>query len=124
MARGVKMFSEKKLRLTIWLLVFLALVISGCASIVSYRDIGSLELDNLEVLGTVQVEMQNAMTHWWDGSVTLENKQEAYTALLAKAKIVYQRNDIDVVNISITGQNGIQTRVDLTATGYVVVVTE
>ncbi|MDR0320965.1 MAG: hypothetical protein LBI28_05630 [Treponema sp.] len=97
-------------------------VFISCVSMVSYRDIGSLDTSNLEVLGVVEIVMKNANLHWWDGSVTNENKQEAYDSLLAKAKIVYQRNDIDIVNISITGQNGVSTRVDLTAIGYVIVV--
>ena len=107
-----------------FLVCFCGIFISCASSMVSYRDIGPLELNNLEVLGTVEIEMKNANTNWWDGSVTLENKQEAYEALLAKAKLVYQRNDIDVLNISITGHNSVQTRVNLKAIGYVVVVKE
>jgi len=78
----------------------------------------------LEILGTVEIVMKNANTHWWDGSVTNDNKQEAYTALLQRAKILYKRNDIDVFNISITGNSIWTTSPDLKAVGYVVVVNE
>jgi len=93
----------------------------SCTSVVSHRDIGTLEPLNLEILGTVEIVMKNANTHWWDGSVTNENKEEAYTTLLERAKIVYQRNDIDIYNISITGNSIWTTTPDLKAVGYVVV---
>ena len=113
-----------KINIRIGLIVCICSIFFSCATATSYRDMGSLESFNLEIIGTVEIIMKNANTHWWDGSVTYENKQEAYIGLLEKAKIVYQRTDIDVFNIKITGQNMFQTRVDLKAIGYVVVVKE
>ncbi|MDC7123987.1 MAG: hypothetical protein PQJ46_00370 [Spirochaetales bacterium] len=87
---------------------------------VTFKDIGLLGQYNIEILGPVEIIMKNVSTDWWGGTVTYENKQEAYLTLLTKAKIVYGRNDIDIINISITGQNG-DTCVDLTASGYAIV---
>jgi hypothetical protein len=98
----------------------------SCASAPSgsgglHRPLGPSEMSNFDIIGSVQITIENANTSKLDGSPTQANKEDAYIRLLAEAKKVYQRNDIDIRNISVISQSPLRSIANLSATGDVVV---
>jgi hypothetical protein len=110
-------------------LVLMVGVLVSCATTSSgssgsgglYKPLGASEIVSFDIIGSVQIEIPKANTSKWDGSVTQANKEDAYIRLLAEAKRQYQRNDIDVRNISVVSRSPLLAVADLSATGDVVV---
>jgi hypothetical protein len=101
-------------------------LLGSCASTSSggsslYRPLTASEVDSFDFIGIVQITF-TGNTSALDGRPTTANKEDAYISLLAEAKKNYQRNDIDIKNISVVNQRpGYWRDVSLAATGYVVV---
>jgi hypothetical protein len=90
-------------------------------SIGLYRPLNPSETDSFDIIGTVQIIIPQARTSGWDGSPTAANKEDAYIRLLAEARKTYQRNDIDIRNITVVSQRPGHGVADLSASGDVVV---
>jgi hypothetical protein len=86
-----------------------------------YKPVSVSENDTLEIIGSVQVNF-TGNTSMMNGSPLPANKEVAYIQLLSEAKKTYQRNDVDIRNISVVNQkSGYWKDVPLLATGDVVV---
>ena len=107
-------------------LILLAYCFLGsCASTSSgsslYKPLTASEADRFDLIGTAQITF-TGNTSSWDGSPTAANKEDAYIRLLAEAKRTYQRNDIEIRNISVVNQkSGYWRDVSIAASGDVVV---
>jgi hypothetical protein len=69
-----------------------------------YRPINPSEMNNFNIIGTVQIKIDRASTSL-DGTPSEANKEEAYIRLLNEAKRIYQRYDIDIRNVSVINTN-------------------
>jgi TolB-like protein len=86
-----------------------------------YKPISVSENDTLEIIGSVQMNF-TGNTSALDSKPTPANKEDAYIRLLSEAKKTYQRNDVDIRNISVVNQkSGWWKDVPLLANGDVVV---
>ena len=114
-----KFVSSIVLVLLVGLLVSCATTSSDSSSL--YRPLNPSEADSFDFIGTVQITF-TGNTSYWDGSPTAANKEDAYIRLLAEAKRTYQRNDIEIRNISVVNQkSGYWRDVSMAANGDVVV---
>jgi len=100
-----------------FLVLVIGLVFIGCASTsATFRPISANETK----IGTVQVVF-HGNTDPMNGRPTPGNAQEAYILLLAEAKKLYQREDIDIRNVVVVNHSpGVWRWVAMTGTGDVI----
>ena len=111
----------RKLGFAVILVVSIGLSLSCASAPNLHRPLTSQEMNEFDIIGTVQIIIENAQTSTWDGSLTVANREDAYFRLLAEARRIHQRHDVDVRNISVISHNPRRTRANLSATGDVVI---